>query len=215
MSPHHTRKWIGALSGLLGVLWTASAVFPLIRKSWMGEFATGDLVFLLLMVPWLTIPGILAMVFGVRLFREMRESHLKWAIGPFAVLSAFFISSQLSAVLPDILPERLQKSVLLFASSIFSMMAYLFLVRWLLRHLTQENRSLRSLMGRGGLMLIAWQLWVLLSHAFEEYSPIKEGYTHLPEAPWDLLGLIVPFLVAYGLYRVVSHKIIEAPQDSP
>lgn len=181
----------------------------------MGEFEKGDLVFLGPVVPLLTVPGILAVVFGVRLFREMRESHLKWAIGPFAVLSAFFISSQLSAVLPNILPERWQKSALLFASSIFSMMAYLFLVRWLLRHLTQENRSLRSLMGRGGLMLIAWQLWVLLSHIFEEYSPIEEGYTHVPEAPWDLLGLVVPFVVAYGLYRVFAHKIIDAPQDAP
>lgn len=107
------------------------------------------------------------------------------------------------------LPERLQNSLLLFASSIFAMMAYLFAVRFLLRHLTQENRSVRSLLSRGGLMLIAWQLWLILSHAFDEYSPIEEGSTHLPEPPWDLLGLIVPFIVAYGLYRVFARKIIE------
>lgn len=77
----------------------------------MGEFEKGDLVLLVPMVPLLTIPGILAMVFGVRLFREMRESSLRWVIGVWTVLLTLFISSQLSAVLPDMLPERLQKSV--------------------------------------------------------------------------------------------------------
>lgn len=89
------------------------------------------------------------------------------------------------------------------------MMAYVFVVRLLLRHFTQKDRSARSLMSRGGLILIAWQLWLLLSQIFEEYSPIEEGYTHLPEAPWDLLRLIVPFLVAYGFYRVFAKKFIE------
>jgi hypothetical protein len=53
-------------------------------------------------------------------------------------------------------------------------------------------------------MLMAWQLWLLLSAYFHQYSPIKEGYTHVPEEPWGLLGLVVPIIVAYGSYRIVS-----------
>jgi hypothetical protein len=212
MSPDHTRRLIGGAAALLGLYWTWSAAFPPISRIWSDEFVTGDILFLLTIVPLMAIPGILAVIFGARIFLEMRESSLKWVIGLFAVFFAFFLSSRMSAALPKLLPEGLQHSVFLFVASLVAIVAYLLAVRFLFRHLTQEDCSLRSLLSRGVLILMAWQVWLLLSEIFREYSPIKKGYTHIPEEPWGTLGFVVPIAVAYGLYRAVVPKLTKAQQ---
>jgi hypothetical protein len=70
--------------------------------------------------------------------------------------------------------NRRHISVLLFDSSVVSISAYLFVVRFLLRRFTHEDRKLSSLRSRGVFILMAWQLWLLLSKIFDEYSPTKE-----------------------------------------
>lgn len=213
MKPEHMRRLIGGLATLLGFWWTWNSVVSPIRKISSEGFDAGNIVFLLTIVPLMATPGILAVVFGLRLFREMRESTLKWVIGVFAVFFAFFLSSQASDHLPSLLPEGLQRSVFLFVASLVAIVAYLFSVRLLLRHFTNVDHSLRSLFSRGLLTLMALQIWLLLSEVFEEYSPIKEGYTHVPEEPWGILGLLVPFAVAYGLFRVVAPKLTKKAQQ--
>ncbi len=214
MKPEHTRRLIGGVSALLGIWWTLPLIVSQISWIWSCGFETWDIVFLLTIFPLMVSPGALAIVFGVRLFLEMSESSLKWVIGVFAVLFALFLSTRMSAALPGLLPEGLQRSVFLFVASLVAIFAYLLTVRLLLRYFTQENRSLRSLLSRGVLILMAWQLWHLLSKVFEEYSPIKEGYTHVPEEPWGALGVVVPIAVAYGLYRAVAPKLSKAQKDT-
>lgn len=181
-------------------------VVPCITGIWSDGFETLDAVFLLTIVPLMAIPGILAVVFGVRLFHEMRESYLKWVVGVFAVFFAYFLSLRTSEAFPAILPDELQSSIFLFVASLIAVVGYLIVLRLLLRHFTDEDRGVRSLLSRGVLILMAWQIWLLLSQIFDDYAPIKEGYTHVPEEPWGILGLLVPIAVAYGLYRVVAPK---------
>jgi hypothetical protein len=213
MKPDHTRKLIGGLAALLGACWTLAVIVPMIAGLWADSFEAFDVVFLLTIVPLMAVPGVLAVVFGSRLFLEMRNSSLKWVLGVFAVYFAFFLSSRTSDLLPLFFPEDLQHSVVLFVASLVALVAYLQIVRWLLRHLTHENHSLRSLLSRGVLVLMALQIWLLLSDVFEEYSPIEEGYTHVPKEPWGILSLIVPVVVAYCFYRAALPNLARAQQD--
>lgn len=187
-------------------------VVPPVTRIWADDFESFDIVFLLTIVPLMAIPGVLAVIFGVRLFREMRESSLKWVIGAVAVFFAFFLYSRMSAVLPSIVPDGLQSSAFLLVASLIAIVAYLFVVRLLLRHFTREDRRLSSLLSRGVVILMAWQVWLLLSEIFDEFSPIKEGYTHVPEGPWGILGVVAPIAVAYGLYRIFAHRLTKAQQ---
>lgn len=212
MKPDLIRRILGGLAALLGAWWTWSAVVPPLTRIWAEGFEAFDILFLLTMVPLMAIPGILAVVFGVRLFREMRVSSVKWVIGVFAVFFAFFVSLRASEAVPSFLPVGLQSSSFLFAASLIAIGAYLFVVRILLRHFTQKDHQMRSLLSRGVLILMAWQVWLLLSEVFDEYSPIKEGYTHVPEEPWGILGLVVPIAVAYGLYRIFAQRLTTAQQ---
>ena len=189
---------------LLGLWWTWNTVVSPFRKISTEGFDTSNIIFLLTIVPLMAIPGVIAIIFGARLFREFGEPFLKWVIGVFAVFLAFFLAFKISAFFPLMIHERLQESVMLFLASIISIIAYLFVVRLLLRYFIQENRNSISLLSRGVLVLMAWQLWLLLSKIFDVYSPIKEGYNHTHDGTWIFLRLLVPILVAYGSYRAVA-----------
>ncbi|MCB1203422.1 MAG: hypothetical protein KDN18_04120 [Verrucomicrobiae bacterium] len=213
MRPEHTRRLLGGFATLLGAWWTWSTIVPPITRIWSDGFESFDVVFLLTIVPLMAIPGILSVVFGVRLFHEMQESSLRWVIGVFAIFFAFFLSSRASEALPSLLPDRLESTAFLLVASLIAVVAYLFAIRLLIRHFTQEDRRFSLLLGRGALILIAWQVWLLLSGIFKEYSPIKEGYTHVPEEPWGILGLVIPIAIAYGLYRTVARRLTKAQQN--
>lgn len=198
---------IGGFSTLLGVLWTGTTIIPMLVRLWSDPIEVVDVFFLFMVIPLMVIPGILAVVFGIRLFLEMKDSSLKWVVGVFAVFLALFLSSRVSDLLPAILPEDLQSSVVLFVVSLVAILAYLHVVRWLFRHLTCEEHSLSSLVSRGVLVLMALQVWFLLSDIFDEYAPVQDGYTHVLKAPWGILSFIVPITVAYCSYRVLVYRL--------
>ena len=214
MKQHNTRRLIGGASALLGLCWSCLALYPLAQGIFAGDRETNNLVFLFTMVPFVAIPGILAVVFGVRLFRSMDESSLKCVVGIFAFFGAFWLSSCLSANFPEFLPEGIQDTAFLFMSGLLAIPSYLFVVRFLLRYLTKQDHIYTSLLSRGVLILMAWQLWLLLSSIFDEYSPIKEGYTHIHEAPWDTLEVLVPVIVAYTSYRTFAALLPKAQQNT-
>ncbi len=171
-------------------------------------------IFVMTILPLMAIPGMLASFYGIRLFREFTESSLKWVIGAFAIFLAFFLSARVSLMMPLLISERLQSSIVLFITSLISIIAYLFVIRYLLKRFSDKERNLSSLLSRGILILMAWQLWLLLSQVFDEYSPIKKGYTPIREQPWDILGLVVPIVVAYGAYCLVAPRITQAQQSA-
>ncbi len=203
MKPKYLRKLLGGFSVITGLAWMCIALMPLLNRMWDNDFQISDILFWLTMVPMM-IPAVIAVVYGARLFMKFREDSLRWVIGVFAVVLTFLMSSQLSEVSPSFLPESLQESLILFASSIAATMFYLHVVRYLTALLTQESRACRYFLSRGVSLLMAWQVWMILSQVFCEYSPIKEGYTHVPEEPWSILGLVIPILVAWVFYQLLS-----------
>lgn len=214
MNPNYTRRLVGGAAALLGLWWVWSSTFPFVRELWNDDRETGLIFFFLTIVPLMAIPGVLAVIFGVRLFSSMSVSSLKWVVGLFAVFGAFWLSACLSSLFPKLLPESISITAFLFLSSLAAIPAYLFTVRKLLSHLTEQVPSFTSLISRGILALMAWQLWLLLFSVFDEHSPIKEGYTHIHEEPWDTLGILVPIIVAYGSYRIFVALLTKAHQGA-
>ena len=96
MKPEHARRLIGGLAMLLGLWWTWNTVVSPFRKISTEGFDTSNIIFLLTIVPLMAIPGVIAIIFGARLFREFGELSLKWVIGVFAVFLAFFLAFKIS-----------------------------------------------------------------------------------------------------------------------
>lgn len=207
MKPTYIRRAIGGTSVLLGLWWLWMVIYPVLRGLWIGGSRT-DYLFSLTIVPMMLIPGILATVFGVRLFRSMSVSSLKWVVGVLVTFGVFWLSSSFSRIFPDLLPERIASSAFLFAGSLIALPAYFAALWYILPCLAADRPKLSSLVGRGVLILMAWQLWLLLSAILDEYTPIEEGYKHVPKEPWGTVGVLVPIIVAYGTYRLAAARLL-------
>ncbi len=208
MKPVLIRQAIAGASALLGICWIGMVIYP-IWKQLGGNERQFDYLFTLTIIPMMLIPGVLALIFGIRLFRSMSIEALKWVVGIFVTFGAFYLSSTLQGILPSILPDRIASNAFLFASGLIALPFYLYVLRFILPHVDSSEDCSSASIGKGVLVLLAWILWMLLSAIFHEYSPIEEGYTHVPREPWGLLGLFVPIIVAYSSYRVAASLLLK------
>ena len=195
MNATHIRKAIAGVSMLLGVGWLLiSVILPIFRVAFRG----GIHFPIFIMLPLMAIPGVIATYYGFRLYREMSESSVKMIIGDIAFIAAVSGSHHLSARFHSFLPEIIQSSLFLFLGSLVAVWAYLLITRVLLIILIGEQRRLQDLLGKGTLILLAWLLWKVLSHASHEY---------LPE-DWYACQLFIPLIAVYGSYKLAVHYLI-------
>ena len=56
-------------------------------------------------------------------------------------------------------------------------------------------------------------IWFSLSELVREYAPVKAGYTHIKEEPWDTLGFIAPIIIAWAFYKIASKALTKSKVD--
>jgi hypothetical protein len=212
MSPVHLRKAVGVTSVALGLaLWAATA-FPLARetvrlgdRSWYFLFLAA--------IPAMSLPGILLMVFGYRLFRELSETSLKWVLGTCAVVSTIWIAAESTPMFPALLPERLLRDAGLTLGLLVGIPGYAFGMRALLSLIGGPRRGALDFVGSRIVFVLAWQLFFILSHLFDAFTPLKPGDKYLHQEPWDFVGFLVPLGVAYGFYKAANHWLDRREKD--
>ena len=217
MNPIYTRKIISGASIIFGLWWLWTTTYPACQRLWNGEREIDDYLFILIFIPIISIPGILTTVFGIRLFRETSITSLKWIITTFAILGALYLSSIFLTIFPDLLPEQVALNAFLFVASLIMALAYLAILRFIIPYLGVDRPNPSSLIGKGFLILMAWQLWMLLSSIFREYSPISatlREHSPIEEGNidsfilWVFLSFLVPILVSYWAYRFVAARLL-------
>jgi hypothetical protein len=214
----HVRRAIGGAAVLFGAWITWEIVHPVVRRLILaGEWQSDRLSSLsfLLVLPAMLLPGLVLSVSGTRLYRALDVRSLKWVFGAVAVLGAAWLASVPSDLFPGVLPERIETTTYLLLSSLVALAAYIAALCGILRYFQLAIPNTEPLVGRLPLILIALQIWVLLSGIFREYSPIKDGYTHLPKEPWGILGVVVPIFAAYGAYRLASRSLQKTRHANP
>ncbi|MCC5844435.1 MAG: hypothetical protein JJU05_09305 [Verrucomicrobia bacterium] len=174
-----------------------------------------DFIFFLTIVPMMAIPGIIAIFLGLRLFQEMEEKTVKWLTGVAVAFLALYLSGVSTYILPNNLPKRLFDNIIFFLCTLAAIPLYLITAQKILKHLSYEVPSFTSLLNKNIFILLALQIWMILFNAFEEYAPIKEGYTHIKKEPWGIIGLILPVVAARGFYRFATIKLKKAQLSVP
>ena len=200
-NPVLIRKIFAVSSVLFGVGWSWAAIYPPLRHILARDREAFDCLSILVVVPFMVIPGALAVGAGIDLYRTINLGALKCALGTFAFLGALSISTALTAAFPNYLAEQNQRMLSLLFGTLVVIPLYVVVVKKLLEMLGQKRPGICELLGRGTLGLVAWQVWLLLSGVFREYSPLEDGEKYLHKAPWETLGLLVPIIVAYGGYK--------------
>lgn len=151
---------------MFGLHWIFGSVYLPLRRLWTDETDASYVYFLLTMVPLMLIPGLIALIHGVRLFREMSESSLRALVGLAAFIVAILLFVGLNHVIPTSFSDRLMSLTFFFVSCLAVIPAYLLVVRWLLWHLADGAELGSPVLSRGVLMLMALQLWMVLTTAF-------------------------------------------------
>jgi hypothetical protein len=204
MNAAYLRKAIAVASIIFGLCWLWQVVVcPTFRFAAQGK-SPSQYLFYVPMFLLVGMPSVLCSYFGFKLFREMSETNLRWVLGTFAVVAAFWIAARFSAVYPSLLPESLLHSVGLTLGILIALPAYLFLLRVLLPMLGRPRCRAMDFVGRGILLVLAWDLWLLLEKLFHIYSPLEPGSKYVHQEPWQSVGYIVPALVAYGFFRAAQ-----------
>lgn len=194
------QKTIGGIAAVLGICWIGAMALPLYRLNW--DF-NSDFSFVLLLM---LIPGILAVVYGIRLFRTMSVESVKWLIGIFVFLGVFWSLTTLKNIFPDFLPQRIASGATFFAASFITLPLYVAVLKYILPHLGYRWSGASDVIGRGTLIFISWTLWSLLFTAFHQYALMKES-------AGELWVLAIPILISYVFYRMMAFFLLKKTQD--
>ncbi|MEY3895751.1 MAG: hypothetical protein RLZZ214_1271 [Verrucomicrobiota bacterium] len=213
MKAVHLSRTIGGLSTVLGVCWLWGVLVPTFQRFIAGGRDSLDFIFLFAVVPLVAIPGVLAVVFGIKLYRAVNLVSLKWIMGVLAFCGTLWISSGLSSLCGDLISKRVQTGIFLLVGIFVVVPIYLFVVGHLSRMLGLGKPKVGDLLGRGVLALIAWQLWTVLSAVIYEYCPKDEAYASVPNGSWSLIALFMPILISWVSYRVVVARWLSPRAD--
>ena len=215
MKSIYLSRTIGGLSTAFGVYWLWGALGSPVQRFITVGREPFDFMFLFGIAPLISIPGVLAVVFGIKLYyRNTSLASLKLVMGVFAFCGALWISSGLSSLCGDFISKKIQPGIFFLVGIFVVVPIYLFVVGQMARMLGMGRLKAADLLERGVLALIAWQLWLVLSAVFMEYCPKDEEYTSVPKEPWGLMALFVPPLISYVAYRVVAARWLPSPPES-
>lgn len=196
MNPTHLRKAIGGAAILLGLLIFGAGVIPVIIHFISSEKELFDYLFPLMAVTLFGTLGIVTARAGYQLFRELSEDSLKSVVGIFMLIGALWISPRILSAFAIELPERIKDGPCMSLGMLIVVPLYLFVVSRLLPFLGGEKKSMRDLLGRGILTLMAWLLWMILSGIAHQYAQ---------EQPlWTLAAVIAPYIC----FRIAAAKLL-------
>lgn len=217
MTPVRIGKMIGGTAAVLGTVWMGVVVFQVGRMAWkfwqdgattawMGVTA-GILFFSLF-----ATPGVLAAFFGVRLFRELRLSSLRWVVGTFSIVAASLLCSGIYEIPPSVMPQRWQSAASMLTTTLLAVGLYLLALRFLLPRLGAPGIKTSALIGRGALCAMAWMVWLLLSSLTRPHHVDASG--ERVGSMWILFELLGPIVIAYGAFRLAASRL-PAPAADP
>jgi hypothetical protein len=200
------RKILSVVSILAGAVWVAMVIIPPVVKYFSNQEDNFTLLFLLTMIPLLTIPGFICLWFGTKLFKKRTEESLRAIVGTSVFLLivgvGFPIAEWLKPFFPDFGWEG--SGMLFFA--IATVIVYPMAVSRLLPVIGGERKSPRSFISKGMLTLIAFLLFFSLSSLEQAYFPLRvdREFTDLPllDAMLQFLIVAAPMLIPYVGYRL-------------
>ena len=208
------RKLISGTIAAFGVYWVWICFFPAVQELFSSEEFLMNLFFLLTIVPLMALPGILAIIFGLRLFHEYTILTLKWLVGVFYGYFAFHLSARMDYFLDDSPSHTIISNTAKICFSVLAVVLYVISTRLLARKISGEIIPYPFLLSRGIFTLIAWIIWLNLSEAIREVAPNIEGAQYLNTEPWDSITVIIPIIVAYLFFKIAVSKLEKAQQTA-
>jgi len=196
LNPNTLRKVISAAAVLVGLFWIVVLVFPIVF-TWEKGDHFGNLLMISLSFA-MSIPGVILIRSGVRLWREMSVQFLGGAVGGLCIVGVFVLSSVIDSLFSRLFPSSgSQMSCVIFFSAFSMVPVYLLAMRFSLKHLTGEHRRASEFVGRGLLGTLAFVAWMGMGDVAEIFG---KSYEQSPST--GTLVYLLPVFLAWVFYRV-------------
>ena len=206
----------GAGIALLGFWWLIPTLIVLVG----GMFRVGarislalDLAFLLTMGTLMTLPGACAAYFGFKLFRETSAKNIRRASGSLAFLAGFLFAVALSGSSLPLLEATTSISTLL--ATVFGILLYVVLARFLLRKEGIAITGVQGLVGRGLVFLVSIQIFLAGVEILRIYPPPWADPTQDFAGLWVLLVILGFALLAWAAHKVALKLLKIDSRTSP
>ncbi|MBT5708023.1 hypothetical protein OAH36_03830 [Verrucomicrobia bacterium] len=180
--------------GLCSILW--SIVSSGFRERNEGPILVGVIVGM----AFLIVPLALGLYFGCRLLVHTTKENIKGCVGVFS----FFCVVLLMSLMKLVLPPEIVKIISLLVATILVLPIYVFFSKYLIQKDLDEAVDEGKFIGKGILLLIAWQIWHVLYQVIDLYAPTKMGRFGIKEEPWDNVQSIGPLVIACLFYLIAS-----------
>lgn len=225
MNPTRIRQIIGGITVAGGMALIGSGVYFFISTcaSWWHRTPAPSfsgieligLVGILLLASVFLIPGYCGVVYGCQLFREMRISSVRWVVGLWSTGAAFLIGNAIYQPAPSVSPgpARVETMASPLGNSLLAVIFYLTALRLLLPRLGVPQPMLSSLISRGTLVILAWELWFVLNAVADSYFGLPGDRLH-DSYLWDLTKAFGPVVIAYGIFRLAASRL-SPPMPDP
>lgn len=195
---------------LLGAVWTYfTIVGPVVRAFVEPGFWP---FLLLLLLPPISVPGPLAIYNGYKLIQHVSKQSIRRAVGFGSFFACLFSVSAIAEWLPEDVYEQ-GIGLFFLGTTILAILLYVWLSKILMARagLLPEKGEF---VGKGILTILTIELWVALSSLVDFYAPTKEGYQHIKESPWELLGTFGSILFAWICYKLAVKLILRDDSKS-
>jgi hypothetical protein len=200
---------LAAIAIAVGCWWSFMVLLQPLKRIWTEGFSDALPWFGLFIIPMMIIPGAMALFSGIGLLKEVTKEGIKGSVGALSIFGVFWSAVYVEKFL---LPENSNMLSLLIALAIVIPL-YVYISKRLYNSEQLEVSGRDEFIGKGILTLVAWMIWLSLSEFVREYAPVKEGYTHIKEEPWDTLGFIAPIIIAWAFYKIASKALTKQKVD--
>ena len=161
------------------------------------------------------IPGAMALYNGIGIFAEVTKRRIKASTGSLCIVVSFLT---IPYITEPFFSDRFEKDFSLLYLLIMTVViipVYILISDKIIRSEKMEIEGMREFIGKGILTLLAWEIWLTLSELVRAFAPAKEGYKHIKEVLWNILGFIGPILIAWAFYKIASRvlKTKDVKQD--
>ncbi len=210
--PSHARRRriFAAISVLIGIGLTGTLVFPPLWKFFTENSDGIDLLFLLIMVPLLSVPGLILVRYGSRLFKDDSEPGLRHVVGTLVFLISVVLIVRLCTVLETFFPQRLSNGMGMIGLALLIAFAYPLAISKLLPLVAMEKRKARTFVTRGFLIALAWLLWLGLTEVFKE-TGLRGRLMDSIDTPFvSQAAFFLPAVAAYSCYAIAHAIFVKA-----
>ncbi len=218
-------KIVAAIAILIGGGWLSfSIIIPVYEL--IINFNPGDLIVMFVFLPLVSLPGAIALYYGVRLLKEKNEFNIKRTVGTLIFCIAFMIYLVIGTHIEKMVQEqglsflRIYHVLFVFMFSLTVIPVYVFISRYVL---IKEGFSPKrnEYVSKGMLMIVSTVIWGSCSGLVDAFSPIIEGYFNIKEFHWEMTMFFGPVIFAW-IYYLTAKKLlglssrkrsIESPQE--